>query len=256
MKKTMKRLIGLSLLLASPALFAITGLEIAEKHDNRNKPDTTHMALQMDLIEANGNVSTRLIEQWGIEENDLANSIMVFRSPATVKDTRFLQVENEGRDDDKWIYLPAMKKVRRIASSDGSKSFMGSDASYDDMETRDIDRDSHDLVREESFSSWDCYVVKGQAIDPDDSQYAYRLTWFDKETFYPVKVEMYDKQENLEKVMTVKDLQNIDGHWTPIDTIIKNVQNGHSTEMKVLNIEFDKPVSKKMFTTQFLSTGR
>ncbi|OQY31326.1 MAG: outer membrane lipoprotein-sorting protein [Spirochaetaceae bacterium 4572_59] len=256
MKKTMKSLIGLALLLTSPALFAITGLEIAQTHDDRDKPDTTHMALQMDLIEANGKVSSRLIEQWGVEDNDLANSIMVFRKPASVKDTRFLQVENEDRDDDKWIYLPAMKKVRRIASSDGSKSFMGSDASYDDMETRDIDRDTHELIREESFSTWDCYVVKGQAVDPSDSQYAYRLTWFDKETFYPVKVEMYDKKESLYKVMTVKDLKNIDTHWTPIDTLIENVQNGHSTEMKVLNVEFDKPVNKRMFTTQFLNTGR
>lgn len=256
MKITMKSILSLSLLLVAPALFAITGLEVAQNHDNRVKPDTTHMALQMDLIEANGKVSTRLIEQWGVEDNDLANSIMVFRSPASVKDTRFLQVENEGRDDDKWIYLPAMKRVRRISTSDGSKSFMGSDASYDDMETRDIERDTHEMVREESFSTWDCYVVKGQAIDPDDSQYAYRLTWFDKETFYPVKVEMYDKQEALYKVMSVKDLRNVDGHWTPIDTLIENVQNGHSTEMKVLNIEFDKAVNKKMFTTQFLSTGR
>ena len=256
MKKSKMGLAVLIAMLISPSLFALTGTEIAQTHDDRDKPDTTHMALQMDLIEKGGKVSKRLIEQWGIEEGDLANSIMVFRSPASVKNTRFLQVENEDRDDDKWIYLPAMKKVRRIATSDGSKSFMGSDATYDDMETRDIDRDSHELVREEAFADWNCYVVKGKAIDPDDSQYSYRLTWFDKETFYPVKVEMYDRNEALLKVMTVKDLQNIDGHWTPIDTLIENVQNGHATEMKVLNIEFDKPVNKRMFTTQFLSTGR
>jgi hypothetical protein len=244
------------MLLLSPALFAITGIEIAQAHDNRVKPDTTHMALQMDLIEENGKVSSRLIEQWGIEKDDLANSIMVFRSPASVKDTRFLQVENAGRDDDKWIYLPAMKSVRRIASSDGSKSFMGSDATYDDMETRDIDRDTFELVKEETFSSWDCWVLKVQAKDAADSQYSYKMVWHDKATNYPVKVEMYDANKALEKVMTIVDLQNIDGHWTPMDTIIKNVQNGHSTEMKVLNIEFDKPTNERMFTTQFLSTGR
>lgn len=254
MKKKMKSL--LLMLLVSPALFAITGLEVAQQNEDRDKPVSTHMAIQMDLIEEGGKVSSRMIEQWGVEEGDLANSIMVFISPASVKNTRFLQVENEDRGDDKWIYLPAMKRVRRIASSDGSKSFMGSDASYDDMESRDIDRDTHELIREESFASWDCYVVKGQAKDPDDSQYAYRLTWFDKEIHYPVKVEMYDKSGELLKVMTIVDLQNIDGFWTPKDTIIKNVQTGHSTEMKVLNVEFDKPVNDRMFTTQFLSNGR
>lgn len=254
MKKKMKCL--LLMLLVSPALFAITGLEIAEAHDNRDKPDTTHMALQMDLIEEGGKVSSRMIEQWGVEENDLANSIMVFRSPASVKDTRFLQVENDDRDNDKWIYLPAMKRVRRIASSDGSKSFMGSDATYDDMETRDIDQDTFELVKEETVADWDCWVLKVQAKDPDDSQYSYKLVWHDKATNYPVKVEMYDANEALLKVMTIKDLRNVDGHWTPIDTVIENVQNGHSTEMKVLNVEFDKAVNPRMFTTQFLSTGR
>ena len=254
MKKKMKCLLLMALV--SPALFAITGLEIAQERDNRDKPVSTHMALQMDLIEEDGKVSSRMIEQWGVEENELANSIMVFRSPASVKNTRFLQVQNEDRSDDKWIYLPAMKRVRRIASSDGSKSFMGSDASYDDMESRDIDRDTHELVREDSFAAWDCYVVKGQAKDPDDSQYAYRLTWFDKATNYPVKVEMYDKSEALLKVMSIKDLQRVDGFWTPMDTVIENVQTGHSTEMKVLNVEFDKPVNSRMFTTQFLSNGR
>lgn len=254
MKKKMKCL--LLMLLVSPALFATTGLEIAEAHDNRNKPVSTHMALQMDLIEEGGKVSSRLIEQWGVEENDLANSIMVFRSPASVKNTRFLQVENDDRGDDKWIYLPAMKRVRRIASSDGSKSFMGSDATYDDMESRDIDRDTFELVKEEAFSDWDCWVLKVQAKDPSDSQYSYKMVWHDKATNYPVKVEMYDTSEELLKVMSIKDLQNIDGHWTPIDTVIENVQNGHSTEMKVMNVEFDKPVNNRMFTTQFLSTGR
>ncbi len=254
MKKKMKCL--LMMLVVSPALFAMTGLEVAQAHDDRDKPDTTHMALQMDLIESDGRVSSRMIEQWGVDKDELANSIMVFRSPASVKNTRFLQVENEDRGDDKWIYLPAMKRVRRIASSDGSKSFMGSDASYDDMETRDIERDSHEFIREETTGNWDCYVVKGKSIDPDDSQYSYRLTWFDKETFVPVKIEMYDKQEELLKVMAVNILEEINGHWTPMDTTIENVQTGHSTKMKVLNVEFDTPVNERMFTTQFLSSGR
>lgn len=254
MKKSFKS--ALILFMFAPSLFAITGLEIAKAHEDIEKPDSTHMALQMDLVEADGKTSTRLIEQWGISKQDLANSIMVFRSPASVRNTRFLQVENADRGDDKWIYLPALKRVRRIASSEGGKSFMGSDATYDDMETRDIGRDTHELIREESFGSWDCYVVKGEAVDPEDSQYAYRYTWFDKETFVPVKVEMYDKQEDLLKVLIVKELKNIDGYWTPMVSEITNVQTGHSTSMKVLNVEFDTDINPGMFTTQFLSNGR
>ncbi len=246
----------LAMLILSQALFAMTGLEVATAHDEKEKPDTTHMLLQMDLIEESGKTASRVIEQWGADKDELANSIMVFRTPASVKNTRFLQVENSDRGDDKWIYLPALKRVRRIASSEGSKSFMGSDLSYDDMETRDLERDTFELIKEETIDSWDCYVVKGQAVDSDDSQYAYRLTWFDNDTFVPVKIEMYDKKNELLKVVTVKSLQNVNGFWTPMDTVIKNVQSGHSTNMKVLKVEFDKPVNPRMFTTQFLSNGR
>lgn len=236
--------------------FAMTGEEVVEHYDAIPIPVSTHMALKMDLIEADGSTSTRMMEEWGIEDGDLVSTIIVFRTPASVKNTRFLQVENEGRGDDKWIYLPALKRVRRIASSEGSASFMGSDASYDDMETRDIDRDTHELLREERTGSWDCYVVKAVAKDPEDSQYSYRVTWFDKATYTPVRMEMFDGQQQLLKVLTVKELTENNGYWTPMLTEYKNVQTGHATQLKVLQIEYDKPISKKRFTTQYLKTGR
>lgn len=244
------------LLLISPALFAVTGLEVAQSYHDKILPDTTHMALKMELIEAGGKSSSRLIEEWGIEDGELANTLMVFRAPASVKNTRFLQVENSDRGDDKWIYLPALKRVRRIASSEGSKSFMGSDASYDDMEDREVERDTHEFLREEHTGSWDCYVVKAVSVDPDDSQYGYRVTWFDKESYTPVKMEMYDKKDQLLKVLTIEQMDKVGTHWTPMVTEYKNVQTGHATRLTVMNVEYDKPINSKMFTTQYLNTGR
>ena len=210
----------------------------------------------MDLVSENGDTDSRMVEEWSTENGELESTVMVFRSPATVANTRFLQKENDGRDDDKWIYLPALKRVRRIASSDGEKSFMGTDMTYDDMSTREVEQDTHDLLGEETYGSWDCYKVKGQAKDPADSQYSYRITWFDKETWYPVKVEMYDKSENLEKVMTVEKLEEIDGYWTPMEVKMSNVQTGHSTIVSMLKIVFDEPISDRLFTTNYLEQGR
>ncbi len=237
-------------------LFAITGTEIAQNAHDVKDPATTHAAVKMDLVSANGDVDSRMVEEWSTEDGDLESTVMVFRSPASVANTRFLQKENDGRDDDRWIYLPALKRVRRIAASDGGKSFMGTDMTYDDMGSRSVDQDTHELIGEETYESWDCYKVKGQAKDPEDSQYAYRITWFDKATWYPVKIEMYDKSEQLEKVMVVERLENIDGYDTPMAVKMTNVQTGHYTEVTMMKIVFDEPISDRLFTTNYLEQGR
>ncbi len=246
----------MSLALINGGLFALTGTEIAQKAHDIADPATTHAAVKMDLISENGDVDSRMVEEWSAEEGDLESTLMVFRSPATVANTRFLQKQNDGRDDDKWIYLPALKRVRRIASSDGDKSFMGTDMTYSDMDTREVSQDTHDLLGEERVGSWDCYKVKGQAVDPEDSQYSYRVTWFDKATWYPVKVEMYDREQKLLKVMTVEKLEQISGYWTPMEVKMSNVQTGHSTVVSMVKIVFDEPISDRLFTTNYLEQGR
>jgi len=241
----------------SGLLFALTGTEIAQKAHDIDDPKTSHSAVQMDLINKDGKVDSRMVEEWAMDDaSDLGSTVIVFRKPSSVANTRFLQKENDDRDDDKWIYLPALKRVRRIASSEGSKSFMGTDMSYDDMETREVEQDTHELLGEEKFGKWDCYKVKGKAVDSSDSQYSYRITWFDKESFVPVKAEMYDKNEKLIKVLEVEKLQKVSGYWTPLDGVLSNVQTGHFTRVTILKIEYDKGVSTKLFTTNFLKRGK
>jgi hypothetical protein len=256
MKK--RTIIALAAALLLPATsFALTGTEIAQKAYDVEDGTTRHTAVQMDLIDKDGSVDARLIEEWGKDdENDLTSVVMVFRSPASVRDTRFLQIENKGRDDDKWIYLPALKRVRRIASSEGDKSFMGSDATYDDMDTREVEQDTHDLIKEESVGQWNCYVLKDTPVDPSDSQYSYRISWIDKQSFVPVKMEMYDKQGELVKVLTVEKLEQVQGYWTPLQNLLKNVQTGHSTRLTIKKIVFDESQPDALYTTNFLQTGR
>lgn len=253
----MKKITGfISLLFLAQGLFALDGTEIAQRAHDVAESKTTHSAVAMTLIDKNGKEDPRMIEEFGMKENDLSTTIMIFKSPATVKDTRFMQKENDGSSDDKWIFLPALKKVRRIASSDGDKSFMGTDFTYDDMETRDVERDSHELIKEESVGEDECYVVKATSIDPEDSQYSYRISWIRKDNFVPVKMEMYDKSGDLVKVMQVLDLQQISGYWTPLEAIMENVQTGHKTKISVKKIVFDEGVDKRVFSQNFLLNGR
>lgn len=246
----------LAVLMMAGGLFALDGKQIAQKSHDVSESKTTHSAVVMELINSNGDVDTRMIEEFGIKENDLSSTVMVFRSPASVKNTRFLKKENDGRADDKWIYLPALKRVRRIASSDGSKSFMGTDFTYDDMETREVERDNHTLLKEETINGFDCYVLKAIAVDPEDSQYSHRVTWIRKDNFVPIKMELFDKSEKLVKVMSVLDLKQIDGYWTPVKAEMKNVQENHRTVITIKKIVFDKGVDKGVFSTNFLKSGR
>lgn len=247
-------------LIATGSLFANQkGTDIMQKVYSVAKPNYSHAAVEMDVKNSNGDVQKRMVEQWGMNDsNDLASTVMIFRSPSTVKNTRFLQVENGGnKDDSKWIYLPALRTVRRIASSDGDKAFMGTDATYDDMGTREVSEDTHTYMNDETYNGYDCYVVKSVAVDMGKSQYSHRISWIDKNSNVPVKIEMYDKSNDaLYKVMTVNELKNVKGYWIPTADTMENVQTGHSTFIKILQIELDKPLSSRMFTSNFLKTGR
>jgi negative regulator of sigma E activity len=138
---------------------------------------------------------------------------------------------------------------------------MGSDATYDDLSTRDVSEDDHQYLREESITvesgkSYDCYVIKEVPLDKKGTQYNYRMVWVDKETMYPIHTEMYDKNDKLVKVLEVLNIQKIDGYDMPMENKLKNVQTGHSTTLKILKVEVDKPLPDRVFTQNFLTTGK
>jgi outer membrane lipoprotein-sorting protein len=243
-------------LAAAPRAFAIDGRQVMQNAFDVKEPKFSHSLVQMDLIEKDGTVESRVIEEWGKEAGDLKSVLMAFHTPASVKGTRFLQVENSGRADDKWIYLPALKAVRRIASSEGDKSFMGSDATYDDMSSREVEEDTHELLGEESFGGFSCYKIKSVPKDPTASQYSYRIALIDKATWVPVKVQMFDKKQQLLKELVVERLEETGGYWIPRQNTLKNVQTGHSTRLVINKIEVDTVIDDRVFSTNFLSQGR
>lgn len=263
----MKRMAMVALaLLFSTAIFAIDATQVMQMAHDVKKPRYTVSGVKMDLIEKNGSIQeSRAVTEYGKDINDLTSIVMVFNSPASVKDTRFLQIENgKGKDDDKFIYLPSLKSTRRIAASEGTKSFMGTDATYDDMSTRDVEEDNHEFVDGEAAqekNGYKCWVVKSTPIDPKSSQYQYRINWVDQATNYPIYVEMYDKKGKLLKTLTLEKLEKRDGvtgesYDVPIQEYMKNVQSGHSTRLTIMKLLLDKEVPDRYFTSNFLNTGK
>lgn len=257
MKRTKHITLTAALLFCAASLWAIDGRTVAQNVYDRDTGDSVHALVNMHLIESDGSRKGRIVEGWGAEGTEgLSNMVIVFHRPASVKGTRFLVKERENRDDDQWIYLPALKRVRRIASSEEDSSFMGTDFTYGDMQSRKVEEDNHSLLREERFGGRECYVIESVPKAPEDSQYSKRVQWVAKDIWVPLKAEFYDKQGAHLKTMVVEELEKVQGYWTTMASRMENVQTGHATEITVDKLRYNEDLKDSLFTTRFLETGR
>ncbi|MCL2472971.1 MAG: outer membrane lipoprotein-sorting protein [Treponema sp.] len=248
----------LVLILASASAFAQDAAAIVEKSRNRISADTISTRSKMVLTAKNGAVTERTIDQYSKKDSKGNNrAIIVFQDPASIKGTRFLTIENPGKDNDQWIYLPSLGKVRRIAASEGSSSFMGTDFSYDDISSadRNADLDNHKLLREENFRDKDCYVIESTPKDTN-YQYSKMVQWIDKETYVTYKVELYDKKGTQVKLLEIPELKEVQGRLAAMVTRMTTIAAGTSTSLSVVILKYDDPIPEGVFTTNYLETGR
>jgi outer membrane lipoprotein-sorting protein len=166
-------------------------------------------------------------------------------------------MDNASGKSDQWIFLPALGKVRRIASSESGSSFMGTDFSYDDMSLmdRDIDLDTHTILREEALNGAACYVIQSVPKN-SDFQYSKMVSWVDKSSYRIYKRELYNKRGAVEKVIEISSYKDIQGRDTPTRTKISTVATGTSTTIYMDIIKYDEPIPEGVFTTAYLETGR
>ena len=244
--------------LAGTIAFAQDASTIVEKSRNRIKADTVSTRSKMILTAKNGTVSERVMDQYSKKDGRENNrAVIVFQDPASVKGTRFLTMENPGKDNDQWIFLPSLGKVRRIAASEGSGSFMGSDFSYDDISSvdRKTDLDNHKILREEKIREKDCYVI--ESVPKDASyQYSKMIQWIDKANFVTYKVELYDKKGTQVKLLEVLEMREVQGRLANMVTKMTTLASGTSTSLNVSILKYDDPIPEGVFTTNYLETGR
>lgn len=255
MKKT--ALLAALLSLAAVNLSAQSGRGIIQRVKDRPDGDTRYAEMQLTLVKKNGDRRERRMASWAMDEGKDTKKIMFFTYPGDVKGTGFLtwDYDQAGKEDDKWLYLPAMKKTRRISgASSKTDYFMGTDFTYDDMGGRSVDDDKHTLLREETRDGHKCWVVESVPVDAREI-YSRKVSWIRQDCDVAVYVEFYDKLNKLHRVMTVLDLQKADGYWTVMKMEMKNVQNGHSTLITVSGPQYDIPVDKSLFTVVKLEKG-
>lgn len=256
----MKKIFVTTVLALSTMIFAVelTGRDIMVKVDQVPEGDTRSSELEMKLISKNGSVRERKITSFAMDEGKVTKQVMFFTYPKDVKGTGFLTVEYDeaGKPDDQWLYLPAMKKTRRISGgSSKTDYFMGSDFTYDDIGERNVDEDNHKYLRDEKVEGVDCYVVESTPKKPADEVFSKKIVWIRKDILKVVKVDYFDKMGNLQRKFVTGDIKQIDGFWTIGKMHVDNVQTGHSTELIFNNVKYNIKVDAKTFTVNRLERG-
>jgi outer membrane lipoprotein-sorting protein len=161
---------------------------------------------------------------------------------------------DSGQDDDQWIYLPALKKVKRIASDSKSDYFMGSDFTYDDLGERHPDEDNHKILREETLNGENCYVIESTPKD-DDNMYSHTITWIIKDKWIGLKKEFYDEDGEHLKTLNIQKYEQISGYWLIPVMEMHNVQKDHRTRLEMKNIKIDQAVDDGIFTERMMQRG-
>ena len=234
----------------------LTGREIIDKVYNRPAGDDQTSDLTMTLVNKNGDERVRKIKQFTKDFGDVEKSIMFFTAPADVKNTSFMNwtYDDDSKSDDQWIYLPALKKVKRISSDSKSDYFMGSDFTYDDLGDRKLDDDTHKLLRSETIDGVDYYVVESIPKD-EDYMYSKTITWIRKDNFIGLKKEFYDEDGELLKILKIKKFEKMSGIYVITLSEMENKQKDHRTSMKLDNVKINTGIPSSKFTERMMMRG-
>jgi hypothetical protein len=171
-----------------------------------------------------------------------------FRRPADVSQMVLLVWKYQGRDDDRWMYLPALDLVKRIAASDKRTSFVGSDFFYEDISGRNIDADSHELID----TTDNYYVVRNKPKDPQAVEFAYYDVYIHKQTFLPISTEYIDESGNAYRRYTALAVEDVQGYPTVVKARMEDLRSGSTTELTYSGVGYDLDLPEEIFTERYL----
>lgn len=279
--KIKKAITGTFIALAiSSATFADEAYDVMKKFTTLPVPGYSKSEMNLDVIEKNGKVEHQVMMQYGNRKNGLVNTVFEFRTSATNKGTRVLQMEKTAKDDDRLIYLPQLKTTRRIPTSDRYKSFVGCEFTYNDMSIRDIDLDTHKMLNANEsvtinggtnggkygMTTYNCWKIDSTPASPNAKkmvEYSHKISYIDKQTYLPVKMEYFDKKDpnKLIKTYIIEKIEHVKGasgtdYVLRKSCLISNEITGRKTRVWVSNFEWDAKIPDTYFTQNWLTTGK
>lgn len=234
------------------------GLKVAKERKLRDTGWLDYAAEStMILRNAHGEESVRKLSVKVLEvEGDGDKSLNYFSHPKDIKGTALLSASHIESDDDQWLYLPSLKRIKRIASSNKSGPFMGSEFSYEDLSSFEVEKYSYVLLKEEACGAQKCFVLESRPKDKY-SGYEKRISWIDNLHYRVHKTEFYDKRGDLLKTLVLSDYeQYLNKYWRPHVMKMTNHQSGKSTDLLTDNISFRNGLDDKDFSQNQLKRLR
>ena len=237
--------------------FAQSANEIAKKVHDLPSGKTSSSIISITLIDKNGKTRNREIASYTMKDGSTDKTVLVFKTPRDVAGISYLsynypdKADGSTVDSDSWIYLPAMKKVRRVSGSNKDDDFQGTDFSYDDLGTRSLSKDNYAILGEEKVNGNDCWILEAKAKDTK-AKISRRVSWIDKKTYVTHKGEYYDRQNRLQKTLICESIKQVKGYWTTQKLTMTNVQTNHKTVYEIKNLKYDEKVNESFFTVSAL----
>ena len=230
------------------------GLQIAQEADKRDfgfKDNVVEM--KMTLRNSQGQESIRQLRNSTLEvEGDGDKSLVVFDQPRDVKGTAFLSFTHKSGPDDQWLYLPALRRVKRIASNNKSGPFMGSEFAYEDIASQEVEKYTYKFIREDSMDGQAMFVVERYPVDRK-SGYTKQIAWYDQAEYRLQKIEFYDRKDALLKTLVYEDYQQyLDKYWRAGRLFMQNHQTKKSTELLFSDYQFQTGLSDRDFNKNSL----
>ena len=236
------------------------GLEIVQEADRRDLGFGDSVAvLQMLLKNANGQTSTRKLRFDTLEVPEAGDGdkvLSVIESPPDVRGTSLLTYTHINEPDDQWLYLPALKRIKRISSVNKSGSFLGSEFAYEDLGSQEVAKYTHRYLRDEPCGELQCFVIERVPVYKY-SGYTRQLTWVDHDEYRFWKVDFYDRKNDLLKTLTFSDYrQYLDQYWRALILDMHNHQTGKSTRLTFQDLRFRVGLTEADFTRNALRRSR
>lgn len=242
----------------------MSAIEVMERNSMASKVEGSTFNSTFRLINRSGQERIRTADvRTKLRANKIDNMrFLRFLSPADIADTTTLLIEHSDVNDDMWIYLPALKKVRRLVTANKRDSYVGTDFSYGDMIGHKVGDWKHRLLRDEIVEGQGCHVIESRPENANvqsESGYSRRVSWVRKDNFVLIRSEAYDESDQLLKVYQAEDVQFVDpaaGRWQPMFMEMRNVQSGHQTAVELRNYQVTQGLGDEAFTTRAMEKPR
>lgn len=240
---------------ALPAAAGAAGLNLAQQvYDAPNGDDFASRAT-MTLTEKGRQPRTRQMYTLRVDRGGGERWLLTrFTSPADIKGVGLLTKDYPGDENDQWLFLPALDRVRRVSSSRKGGRFVGSDLFFEDLRDREVSMDHHVYKGKGKVGKLVCKVLESVPTDPDNSVYSKRISWIHPGTLIPLRVDFYqDRSDKPVKRLSVRRIKKIQGFWTVLDSTMHDLKSGHETRLTQAQVKYNQGIPERLFTSRALS---